>query len=63
MAQDFRAAELKASRRTLGMKRVLLGAVGVLVLQALLVWGYLAVNKQDPIVLNPDRGDWSKTAS
>ena len=35
---------------------MLVGAVGVLVLQALLVWGYLAVGKGDPIVLNPDRG-------
>ena len=35
---------------------MLVGAVEVLVLQALLVWGYLAVSKQDPIVLNPDRG-------
>ena len=35
---------------------MLLGAVGVLVLQALLVFGYLAASKQDPIVLNPERG-------
>jgi hypothetical protein len=41
---------------TLGMKRMLLGAVGVLALQVLLVGGYEAVSKQDPIVLNPDRG-------
>jgi hypothetical protein len=45
------------------MSRILAGAVGVLVLQALLVGGYLAVSRQDPIVLNPDRGDWSQTAS
>ena len=38
------------------MKAVLLGAVGMLVLQVLLVVGYLSVNKQDPIILNPDRG-------
>jgi len=42
---------------------LLVGAVGVLVLQALLVWGYLAVGEGDLIVLNPDRGDWSKTDS
>ena len=32
--------------------------VGMLVLLAalvLLIWGYLAVNQQDPIILNPDR--------
>jgi len=40
---------------------VLLGAIGVLVLQALLVWVYLAMNKQDPIVLNPDRGGLVET--
>ena len=38
------------------MKAVLLGAVGMLVLQAFLVVGYLSVSKQDPIILNPDRG-------
>jgi hypothetical protein len=38
------------------MKAVLLGAAGMLVLQALLVVGYLSVSKQDPIILNPDRG-------
>jgi hypothetical protein len=34
---------------------VLVGAVGVIVVQVLLVWGYLAVNTQDPFILNPDR--------
>jgi hypothetical protein len=38
------------------MKMLLLGVVGVLALQALLVVGYLAVSRYDPIVLNPDRG-------
>src|SRR5829696_4194202 len=38
------------------MKMLLVGAVGVLALQALLVVGYLAVSRYDPIVLNPDRG-------
>ena len=38
------------------MSRLLLGAVGMLVLQAFLVVGYLSVSKQDPIILNPDRG-------
>jgi hypothetical protein len=38
------------------MKLLLVGAVGVLALQALLVVGYLAVSRYDPIVLNPDRG-------
>jgi hypothetical protein len=37
------------------MMRILVGAVGVIVVQAILVWGYLAVNQQDPIILNPDR--------
>jgi hypothetical protein len=37
------------------MKMLLLGVVGVLALQALLVWGYLSVSEQGPIVLNPDR--------
>jgi hypothetical protein len=45
------------------MKMLLLGAVGMLAFQVLLVTAYLVVNAQDPIVLNPDRGDWSKTAS
>jgi hypothetical protein len=34
---------------------VLLGAVGVVALQALLVVGFLAVNRAAPIVLNPER--------
>jgi hypothetical protein len=38
------------------MKMLLVGAVGVLALQALLVVGYLSVSRYDPIVLNPDRG-------
>jgi hypothetical protein len=38
------------------MKMLLVGAVGVLALQVVLVGGYLAVNRQDPIILNPDRG-------
>jgi len=42
------------------MSGILAGAVGVLVLQALLVGGYLAVSRQDPIVLNPDRGTGRK---
>jgi len=40
-------------RRVMG--GVVLGAVGVVALQALLIIGYLAVGRQDPIVLNPDR--------
>jgi hypothetical protein len=35
---------------------MLLGAVGVLALQALLVALYLAASQYDPIVLNPERG-------
>lgn len=34
---------------------MLVGAVGVIAVQVLLVWGYLAVNGSDPIILNPDR--------
>jgi hypothetical protein len=36
------------------MKMVLLGAVGVLALQALLVVGFPAVNRANRIVLNPE---------
>ena len=38
------------------MKMLLVGAVGVLALQVLLVGGYLAVGEQDPFILNPDSG-------
>jgi hypothetical protein len=38
------------------MKMLLLGAVGVLALQVLLVVGYLVASRYDPIVLNPERG-------
>jgi hypothetical protein len=34
---------------------MLVGAVGVIVVQVVLVWDYLAANRQDPFVLNPDR--------
>ena len=37
------------------MKMVLVGVVGVLVVQVLLVGGYLAVSRHDPIILNPER--------
>jgi hypothetical protein len=35
--------------------RIIVGAVGVLAVQVLLIWGYLLVNGSDPIILNPDR--------
>jgi hypothetical protein len=35
------------------MKRLLLGAVGMLALQALLVFGYLTESQYDPIILDP----------
>jgi hypothetical protein len=38
------------------MKMLVVGAVGMLALQVLLVWGYLAVSEEDPIVLDPARG-------
>jgi hypothetical protein len=38
------------------MKMLVVGAMGMLAVQALLVLGYLGTNKQDPIILNPDRG-------
>ena len=38
------------------MKMLLVGAVGVLALQVLLVGAYLAVDSQDPIILNPESG-------
>jgi len=37
-------------------KLPLVGAIGMLALQALLVLGYLAVDSQDPILLNPESG-------
>jgi hypothetical protein len=37
-------------------KTLLVAAVGMLALQLVLVGVYLAVNRQDPIILNPDRG-------
>jgi hypothetical protein len=37
------------------------GAVGVLALQALLVVGYLTAQRDDPILLNPDRGFLDKS--
>jgi hypothetical protein len=38
------------------MKMLLVGAVGVLALQVVLVGAYLAVDSQDPILLNPESG-------
>ncbi len=38
------------------MKTMLVGAVGLLALQALLVGAYLAVDSQDPFILNPESG-------
>jgi hypothetical protein len=38
------------------MKMLLVGAAGMLALQVLLVGGYLVVDSQDPIVLNPESG-------
>jgi hypothetical protein len=35
--------------------RIIVGAVGVLAVQVLLIWTYLLVNGSDPIILNPDR--------
>jgi hypothetical protein len=42
---------------------VLVGAVGVLALQALLVVGYLSVSKQDPSSSTPIGEGWSQTVS
>ena len=36
------------------MKMVVVGAVGMLAVQVLLVVGYLDINKLDSIILNPD---------
>jgi hypothetical protein len=41
--------------RALGVA-FLMGALGILALQALLVFGFLAVSEQDPIILNPNSG-------
>ena len=39
------------------MKRgLVVGALGMLAVQVLLVVGYLAVSQQDPIILDPNRG-------
>ena len=38
------------------MKMLLVGAVGMLTLQVLLIFGWLAVSEQDPIILDPNRG-------
>ena len=35
---------------------LLVGALGMLALQALLVWGLLAASNQDPFILNPNSG-------
>ena len=35
---------------------LLVGALGMLALQVVLVGGYLAMSKQDPFILNPDSG-------
>jgi hypothetical protein len=37
------------------MKMLVVGAMGMLAMQVLLVVGYLDINKQDPIILNPHR--------
>jgi len=39
---------------------LLLGAVGMLALQVLLVWGFLAASNQDPFILNPNSGSLKK---
>jgi hypothetical protein len=44
----------EANHEELGVKLVV-GAVGVIAVQVLLIWGYLLVNGSDPIILNPDR--------
>jgi hypothetical protein len=38
------------------MKTLLVGVVGVIALQVLLVGAYLAVDSQDPILLDPESG-------
>ena len=38
------------------MKMLLVGAFGILALQVVLVVGYLAVDSQDPIILDPESG-------
>jgi len=38
------------------MKMLLVGAVGMLVLQVLLVGGHLVASSQDPFILNPNSG-------
>ena len=39
---------------------LLVGALGMLALQALLVWGLLAASNQDPFILNPNSGSLEK---
>jgi hypothetical protein len=42
--------------RRKNIKTLLVGALGMLALQVVLVGGYLVVDSQDPILLNPESG-------
>jgi hypothetical protein len=44
----------------LGATGFLLGAVAMLVVQALLIWAFFAASNQDPFVLNPNSGSLKK---
>src|SRR5215208_210247 len=46
----------KASVYHVRMRMLLVGAVGVIALQVLLVLGYLALNVNNPFILDPDDG-------
>jgi hypothetical protein len=43
-------------RERRSMKTMLVGALGMLALQGVLVGSYLVVDSQDPIILNPESG-------
>ena len=39
---------------------ILVGAIGILAIQMLLIGGFLAVSNQDPLILNPNSGSLVK---
>jgi hypothetical protein len=50
----MRTSVSSATSVRISMKMLLVGAVGMLALQALLVGGLLSIDSLDPILLNPD---------
>ncbi len=50
------SATTATSVRSVSIRTLLVGALGMLALQVVLVLGYLVVDSQDPFILNPDSG-------